>query len=115
MFFDAFRYQHKAKRNVSRFGWMLALVLDPFPKEADMQNMTAVLQFYIMCMIFGIPTNYLKSELKTVIPKKIPKIVSMAPLGLHFGTLVGTFGGQFCMLLLGSKMGTLGECGYQGK
>ena len=45
----------------------------------------------------------------------MPNIVNMVPLGLHFGFIFGTFGTLFCILFFDSKMGTLDECGYQGK
>ena len=54
--------------------------------------------------------NDVKSDLQYSTPKKLPNGLNMAPLGLRFGLILGTFGGLFCMLFFDSKMGTLDEC-----
>ena len=58
--------------------------------------------------------NDVKSDLQYSTPKKMPNIVNMAPLGLRFGVIFGTFGSPFCMLFFDSKMGTLDEYGEGG-
>ena len=62
----------------------------------------------VVLLLFHAPRdtkNDIKSDLQYSIPKKMPNIVNMAPLGLRFGVIFGTFGTLFCMLFFGSKMG----------
>ena len=44
--------------------------------------------------------NDVKSDLQYSTPKKMPNVLNMAPLGLRFGLIFGTFGALFCMLFL---------------
>ena len=99
----------KIRQQVMKFGWMLAFISDSFPKEADMQNLTRVLQVFFFCYLRD-PTNEFKSELKSSIPKRMPTMINIAP-GARFGSLFATFWGQFCMSVVGARMGTLEECG----
>ena len=56
------------------------------------------------------PQNDLKKKVKCSIPKMMPSMVNIAPPGFHFQVIFSTFGGLFCMLFFGLKMGTLDEC-----
>ena len=69
-------------QNVIRCRWVLALILDPFPMEANVQSLATVLQLQqiVVCDLRG-PTNELERELKC----SIPKMVNLSLLGFHFG------------------------------
>ncbi len=65
----------------------------------------------VVLLLFHVPRgpkNDMNSEVKCSIPKMMQIVRNMAPLGLHFEVTFGTVGGQCCMLVFGSKMGTLG-------
>ena len=53
--------------------------------------------------------NDVKSDLQYSTPKKMPNVLNMAPLGLRFGLILGTFGGLFCRLFFDAKKVPLGS------
>ena len=79
----------------------------PFSERGRYANFDDSITVLLVVCDLRDPRNELKSELKTSIPKRMPKMSNIAPPGLHFGALFGTFWNQFCMSFFGSKMGAL--------
>ena len=97
MFRDASRHQNEAKSDPI---WVdFGLILETFLEEANMQNLNTVHQFLPLFGDLEGPQNGFKSDLKTSIPKMIPKCLKMAPEGVDleaFGSLFGVnYASQF--------------------
>ena len=109
MFLDASRNENVAQR--ARIWMDFGTNFGPFSGRGRYAKSA-----YSTMVLLLFPTrrgskNDVKSDLQYSTPKKMPNIVNMAPLGLRFGVIFGTFGGLFCMLFFDAKKGTLEECG----
>ena len=95
MFWDASRYQNCI--NSDPISMDVGTDFRPFSERGRYAKSDYSITVFILFSDLRGPRNELKSELKCSIPNMMPQIVNMASLGLHFGVISGTCGGQFCV------------------